>query len=235
MERAPRTSLNRPTGPHRRLATVRTDLAAIRELAHSRDATVNDVVLTAVTGDLRRLLLSRGERLDEVVVSVPIAPTTGGGGGPGNRGGVMPLRLPTGGRPEERLTAIAASTRARKQDDRGASAALLAPLFRLLAGMRLLRWFLDHQQMVNTFVTNLPGPRGPVTLAGLPVADMQVVPLATGNATMAFAVLSYAGTLNVTVAADPDHVGDLDLLVVALHDEFAHLAPTIEHRGTSAV
>jgi diacylglycerol O-acyltransferase / wax synthase len=233
MERAPRTSLNRPTGTHRRLVLVRTDLAAVREAAHARDATVNDVVLTAVTGALRRYLHGREERLDEVVVSVPIASTTGGGAGPGNRHGVMPLRLPTGGRPEERLRAIAATTRARKRGTRGASAALLSPLFRLLAAMRLSRWFIDHQRMVNTFVTNLPGPREPVTLGGIPVTEMQVLPLATGNVTVAFAVLSYAGTLTTTVVADPDHVGDLAVLAAALREEFDHLTLAFERRDTA--
>ena len=34
---------------------------------------MNDVVLTAVTGALGRLLASRGERVDSLVVSVPVA------------------------------------------------------------------------------------------------------------------------------------------------------------------
>ena len=236
MKPAPLSSLNRPTGPCRRLATVRTDLAAIRDLAHGRGATVNDVVLTAVAGALRRLLLARGERLDDVVVSVLVAPSTAGGGGAGNRAGVMPVRLPTGGDPEQRLRAVAASTRSRKHStQRGASAVLVAPLFRLLAALGMLRWFIDHQRMVTTFVTNLPGPRDPVRLAGLPVVDMHAVSLTTGNVTVAFAVLSYGGTLTVTVAADPDHLGDLDLLVAALDDEFRQLAAIIEHRDPTGV
>ena len=235
MRLAPRTSLNRPTGPRRRLVTVRTDLAAIRALAHGQGATVNDVVLTAVAGALRRLLLVRGERLDEVVVSVLIGPSTVAGAGPGNRAGVMPVRLPTGGDPEERLRAVAAATRARKQGTRGASTALLAPLFRALAAVGLLRGFIDHQRMVNTFVTNLPGPRDPVTLAGLPVVDMHAVSLTTGNVTVAFAVLSYAGTLTMTIAADPDRLGDLDILVDGLHDEFRHLVPAIGDRDGTGV
>ncbi len=232
MKPAPRTSLNRRTGPRRRLATVRTDLARVHDLAHAQGVTVNDVVLTAVTGALRRFLLCRGERLDEVVVSVLVAASTVGGVGPGNRAGVMPLRLPTGGQPQERLREVAAVTRARKQGTRGASAVLLAPLFRLLAALGLLRWFIDHQRMVTTFVTNLAGPSDPVTLAGHPVIDMQAVSLTTGNVTVAFAVLSYAGTLTMTVAADPDQVGDLDVLVAALHDEFLHLTPTTEEKHT---
>jgi diacylglycerol O-acyltransferase / wax synthase len=127
MRPAPRTSLNRPTGPRRRLVTVRTDLTAIRALAHARDTTVNDVVLTAVTGALRRFLLRRGERLDEVVVSVLIAPSTAGGAGPGNSAGVMPLRLPIGEDRLERLRAVAAATRARKQGTRGPQPRCLPP------------------------------------------------------------------------------------------------------------
>ena len=220
---APRTSLNRPTGPRRRLTSVRTDLATVRDVAHAADATINDVVLTAVAGALGRFLLTRGERVDEVVVSVPVAPTIADAAGPGNRGGVFPLRLPTGGRPDQRLRTVAAATRARKQATRGASAALLAPLFRFLHAVGVLRWFIDHQRMVTTFVTNLAGPPEPVTLGGLPVVDMRAVSLATGNVTVAFAVLSYAGTLTVTIGADPDHVDDLDTLRLALRDELRNL------------
>src|SRR6478735_5758777 len=51
--RPPRCSLNRPTGRRRALAVVRADLAAVLAVAHARGGTVNDVVLTAVTGALR--------------------------------------------------------------------------------------------------------------------------------------------------------------------------------------
>jgi hypothetical protein len=40
-----------------------------------------------------------------------------------------------------------------------------------------------------------------------------------GNVTVAFAVLSYAGTLTVTIIADPSHCPDLQLLVAALQRE----------------
>lgn len=42
--------------------------------------------------------------------------------------------------------------------------------------------------------------------------------------TVAFAALSYASTLTVTVIADPDHLPDLPLLVAALQDELDRLA-----------
>ncbi len=42
----PPTSLNRPTGPQRRLDVVAADLAAIRDLGHAHGGTVNDVILS---------------------------------------------------------------------------------------------------------------------------------------------------------------------------------------------
>jgi hypothetical protein len=48
-----------------------------------------------------------------------------------------------------------------------------------------------------------------------------VVPLnaVTGNVAVAFAVLSYAGTLTVTVTADVDAFPDSEVLIDALQDE----------------
>jgi diacylglycerol O-acyltransferase / wax synthase len=232
---APRTSLNRPTGPHRRLALARTDLAAARATARANGATVNDLVLAAVAGASRTLLAHRGEVLDELVVSVPIAPPvsaqpTGSEARPqlGNRVGVIPVRLPTGGEPGARLRTIAAITRSRKGKTRGASGTVLAPMFRLLGALHLLRPFIDRQRLVNTFVTDLAGPPGPITLGGRRVTDVFAVSLATGNATVAFAVLSYAGVLTITVVADAERVPDLPVLLEALQDQLDALTTSQE-------
>jgi diacylglycerol O-acyltransferase / wax synthase len=45
-------SLNRPIGPRRQLATAKADLAALAKTAHRHHATINDVLLTAVSGGL---------------------------------------------------------------------------------------------------------------------------------------------------------------------------------------
>jgi diacylglycerol O-acyltransferase len=73
--RAPRTSLNRPIGQDRTLAIVRSRLDAVKGVAHTHDATVNDVLLTAVAGGLRTLLASRGEPVGGLVLRafVPVS------------------------------------------------------------------------------------------------------------------------------------------------------------------
>jgi diacylglycerol O-acyltransferase / wax synthase len=217
---APACSLNRPTGPRRELRVLHADLSAVREVAHANTATVNDVVLTAVTGALGRLLLSRGERVDSLVVSVPVAAARPTGASTlGNRVGVMPVQLPTGGEPLARLRKVAGITREHKRARRGASEALLAPAFRALGRIGLLQWAVNHQRAVNTFVTDLRGPTRRLAVLGSEITDVIVVPATEGNVTVSFAALSYAGSLNVTVLVDPDRWPDLTTLTGDLRAE----------------
>jgi diacylglycerol O-acyltransferase / wax synthase len=232
---AAKCSLNRPTGPRREVAVVRAELAALKELAHSHgDATVNDVLLGAVAGALGTLLERRGEHVERLVATVMVAPDRAGaasvtapgesvdrGVAAGNQAGIAPIALPTGGTLTERLPAITARTRPRIKGRRGASAAPFGIALWLLARLGLLRWAIDHQRMVHTFVTNLRGPATPVTLAGRKVTDLVPISLATGNVTVAFAVLSYAGTVVIAIVTDPAHHPDRDVLVAALEAELA--------------
>jgi diacylglycerol O-acyltransferase len=212
---APRTSLNRPTGSRRATRVVRADLAAIRSVAHAHDATVNDVVLAAVTGALRALLLARGEDADRFVVSIPISARRSASSEQlGNEVGVLPVELPASGELGSRLDEIAHITRARKAADatRGSSATLVGPMFRVLGRLGLLRRFIERQRLINTLVTNLRGPDEQLSFAGTAIAEVIPISIVTGNVTVAFAVLSYAGSLTVTINSDADACPDVDTL-----------------------
>ena len=215
--RLPTTSLNRPTGSQRRLDVVAADLAAIRDLGHAHGGTVNDVILAVIAGALRALLASRGEELDLVTASVPVSARQAATSGQlGNQVGVMPMALPADGDLAARVTRIAAITRGRKAAVRGASAAVLGPLFRLLAPTGLLRWFINRQQLIHTFATNLRGPAEPLAFAGAPVRAVIPIPNTAGNVTVIFGALSYTGTLRITVLSDPSRVPDVAVLTAAL-------------------
>ncbi|WP_120339719.1 wax ester/triacylglycerol synthase domain-containing protein [Cryobacterium soli] len=225
--RLPSTSLNVPTGPRRRFLEIRVDLPQILSAARARQATVNDVLLVAIAGALHTLLLSRGERVDEVVVSVPFSARLQASAGQlGNASGVIPLRIPAVGDPDERLRRVAALTRTAKRTARGASTALIGPLFRLLARLGLYRRFIDGQRLIHTFTSNVRGPAEPLTLVGCPITALLPLSAATGNVTVAFAALSYAGTLVITIVADPDACPDLQALREALVTELAALGLT---------
>ncbi|MHA6781923.1 wax ester/triacylglycerol synthase domain-containing protein [Pseudonocardia saturnea] len=218
--RLARTSLNRPTGPHRRFTCVRVDLDEVHRAAHRHGATVNDVVLSAIAAALHRLLARRGEHVDDIVISVPFSTrrhTTAHE--LGNRSGVIPLRVPGTGGPARRLTSLAATTRAARTARRGASTALLSPLFRVLAAAGLYRWFIDRQRRIHTFVSNLRGPESRLVFAGCPITDIVALSSAMGNVTVAFAVLSYAGRLTITLVADPDTCPDVSALRDLVEEE----------------
>jgi WS/DGAT/MGAT family acyltransferase len=219
-------SLLRKTGPRRQVAVIRADLGAVRDAAHRQGATVNDAVLTAVAGGLHALLRSRGESVDPLVVTVPVAgrrsttPTD-----LGNQVGPMPVTLPVTGDPACRIRQVAATMRAHKATAAGPpAAALLGPVFRTAAALGLYDRYLNHQRRFHTLVTTVHGPDRPVRFGGATVRD--IVPLAvgeSGNVTVSFDVLTYAGTLIITAVADPDRVPDLSSLVAAVRTELAAL------------
>jgi diacylglycerol O-acyltransferase / wax synthase len=111
---------------------------------------------------------------------------------------------------------VAAITRARKTAARGTSAAVLGLPFRLLAPTGALRWFINRQRLIHTFVTNVRGPAEPLTLAGAPVRALIAIPNTAGNVTVTFGALSYGGTLRITVLSDPSRVPDVAVLTAAL-------------------
>jgi diacylglycerol O-acyltransferase len=86
-------------------------------------------------------------------------------------------------------------------------------LFRAAAALGAYRWYLRHQRRIHTLVSHVRGPDRPLTLAGAAVTG--IIPVAVGEAgklTVSFTVVSYAGTVAITVVADPDRVADLAAL-----------------------
>ncbi|MQA79659.1 MAG: DUF1298 domain-containing protein [Streptosporangiales bacterium] len=229
------TSLRRPCGSERALAVVRAELAAVRAAAHRYGGTVNDVLLAAVGGALGDLLRSRGESTDAVLVSVPVSgrrPQVDSR--PTNKVGVITVPIPTGGQPARRLASVTRTTRSHRTTRPGASVALLGPVFRALDRLGLFDWFVRRQRFIDTSVTNLHGPVGSLSFLGVRVDEVVAVSTLTGNVTVNFAVLSYAGRLTMTVVADEATCPDLDVLAAALQRELDVLAGG-DARATSLV
>jgi diacylglycerol O-acyltransferase len=208
------------TGARRRLGVARVDLARLRAGAHTGGGTVNDALLAAVTGALDQLLRARGEHVDVLRVAVPVATAEG------TAHDVAPLLvgLLVGG--GDRLQATAQTMRSARRGASGpAGVALLGPLFRGPARVGLWRVYADHQRRFHTLVSNVRGPGVAQRLGGVTVRTMIPVSVAgSGNVVVGFLALSYAGTLTVSLIADPDRMPDLPLLVTALQAELDTLA-----------
>ncbi|GAB3445113.1 wax ester/triacylglycerol synthase family O-acyltransferase [Phycicoccus ginsengisoli] len=211
-------SVLQPTGPHRTVDVVDVELARVVAAARRLDATVNDVVLAAVSGALVRLLGHRHESVRALTVSVPVSARPAGAR-LGNAVGVLPVRVPATTDAGVRLAAVRAARGRLAHGRRGSSSALLGPVFRLLATLGAVQWLLDHQRLVHAFETNVRGPARHLAVAGVPVR--RIVPLAVnaGNTTVSFDVLSTGGRLVVGVVTDPDRVPDRDVLVAAVRSE----------------
>jgi WS/DGAT/MGAT family acyltransferase len=219
-----RTSLNRPTGPSRRLTTVSLPLSPLAETAHTRGCTVNDVLLTAVAGAMGEVLRARGELVTEIVASVPISSRRATTVERlGNETGVLPLTLPLVTDTSERLRRIALVTKARRTASRGSSAGPLGLAFRSLAAVGAFKAMIEHQRLVHTFVTNVRGPAEALSLAGHRVTSVVPIAITPGNVGVSFDILSYAGTLVLTVVADPGVVPEQDALTAAIERELASL------------
>lgn len=220
-EAAAPCSLLAPTGDRNRFAVARTDLAPLRAAAHRYGGTVDDAVLGAVAGALGALLRARGETLDTVRVAVMVsARRTADPGELGNQVTPLLIGVPAGGTPGDRLRRIAGAVRRAREQASGPSVVtVLGPAFRWAARLGLYRAYMARQHRLHTLVSDLRGPAEPVTLAGRPVSA--IVPVAvgeSGDVTVSFVALSYAGRLTVTVVAD-SAVPDLEELVRALQGE----------------
>ena len=208
----PKTSLNRPIGAARRLVLIPGRLEPIKQVARAHHATVNDVILTAVTSGLGDLLRTRGEDVHELVLRA-LVPVSRHGRHPdqatGNRDAMMLVPLPLfEADPVRTLRLIAADTAVRKKQNhpQAATGLMSWPVIQHLTTRLLAR-----QRLLNLSVTNVQGPPKPLYLTGAQLLELfPVVPL-VGNLPLGVGVLSYAGQLNLTTVADPDACSDVEV------------------------
>lgn len=213
---APPSSLNRPNSPRREVHFVRMDLDAVREAAHRHGTTINDVVLTIVSGGLHGLLAARGDLAGtpELQALVPVGLAVGSGRQIGNAVSAFFVRLPIHeADAAAALTSIASTTSAQKRQHQELVVALVLRLLSPFpqAVLSLTSWFLRHQPFFNLIVTNVPGPDVPLYVLGARMLEVfPIVPL-VGNQGLGIAVVSYAGSLNLGVFSDPEVCPDVQV------------------------
>lgn len=187
---------------------------------HSLGVTLNDLVLAAIAGGLRELLLERGRQPDPHALRslLPVSSRAPGTDGePDNQVTLMLSLLPVEvDDPVERvLTAHRRVAELRRAHEPEAGVALqdLAALLPFPVVRWGTRWGLRlPQQQISTVTTNVPGPRAPMTCLGRPVRQLlPVVPIAD-RVRLGFAVLSYVDSLTFGVTADAGSTPDVAAL-----------------------
>src|ERR1700722_8728382 len=236
---APQPWLRSPFDGHidarRAVAFTRARLDELHRVAAATGgATVNDAVLTVVAGGLRRWIEAHHGHLGAVRVKVPVSlhalPSSppvpaDDGGQPGNRDSFFCLDLPLGSAdPLERLAAIRRATQVRKQEhDAQQLDAVMQRLARTPRLSRFAEHVLAHPRSFALNVSNVPGPRRPIRVLGVPVAALYSLAEIGEHHALRVAVVSLAGTLNVGLVADPTLLADVDHLAAGMQAEAAAL------------
>jgi WS/DGAT/MGAT family acyltransferase len=226
--RDPRTRLSGDLGPDKSAAwTAPLDLRLVKRVAAELGATVNDVLLAVTAGALRRHLLAHGDRAHDLRIFVPVDLRPPGEQVPpslGNRFGIVFVRLPVSEPdPVARVAAV------RERMGRVKAGAQAASTFAIIAIVGALpSW--AHRLAVRVLgakssavVTNVPGPREPVFLAGARLERLVFWVPQAGTIGLGVSILSYAGDVTVGIAADCKVVPDPGELTRAVEEELSAL------------
>jgi diacylglycerol O-acyltransferase / wax synthase len=236
---APETPLNVKIGPHRRYAVVRQQLADYKEIKDALGGTVNDVVLSVVSGALGQWLRSRGVRTEglEMRALVPVSVRTDAQRGQmGNQLTVMRGPLPVYIEdPVSRLRFIRAAMDGLKESKQAVGAATLAAVNNLapptiLAQASRLNF---STRLFNLLVTNIPGPQMPLYVLGRELQDLFPVAFLPEDHALAVAIMSYNGGLDYGLLGDYDALPDIDVVADGIEASLAELLAAARGRGVA--
>jgi WS/DGAT/MGAT family acyltransferase len=213
---APATPFNVEIGPHRRVVFARADLSALKQVKDEHGGTVNDVVLSVVTGAIGNYLRARGHDTEdlEMRAMVPVSVRAEEERGAlGNRISAMMAPLPIWCQdPVGRLHLISEIMGDLKGSGQAVGAEILtrlvdfAPTTIASQAARLQ----PAQRFFNLVVTNVPGPQFPLYLLGRELqAIFPLVPLARRQA-LCVGIMSYNGQVNFGLVGDYDAMADLE-------------------------
>ena len=220
----PATVLKGPLGVAKRAAwSEMVPLDRIKAAGRRHGATVNDILISAVAGALREYLAERGEDVDrlEIRAAVPVnLRPVEQGLDLGNSFGLVFVPLPVGiAQPVRRVGEL----KARMDRIKASSEAIVS--FGVLTALGTVPKALYTPAIeffgskASVVMTNVPGPREPLFLAGRRITgSMFWVPM-SGHLGLGISILSYAGGVMVGVAADAGLVPDPDRVVAAFERE----------------
>ena len=219
-----RLSIEGPIGPDRVWAHSSTSLEAVKAIRSAFGGTVNDVVLAAVAGGYRALLIARGDDADHAVVRSLVPVSTRHDEGRGvldNRVSALLYELPVQlANPIERLEAVQAQMSDLKASHMAEAGELitsvgdLAPpmMVGTLSRVAIRSMHRFGQQSLNTVTTNVPGPQVPLFCLGHEMSEYRpFVPISHGLR-VGTAILSYNGRLFFGVTGDYATMPDVGLL-----------------------
>lgn len=225
------SSLTGQGSAYRRFAFSRGSMTDVQAVRRAFGGTFNDVVLTAVTGAFRALLLSRGElpRAQSVRSLVPVNVRLPGKEGlRGNQVSFLLADLPVDlADPLERLTLLRGRLATLKASDEATAVAAVTALAERgaypLVGAAYRAAARLPQRSLTTVTTNVPGPREQLYALGRPLRELiPYVPIAAGLRT-GVSIMTYRGGITFGVTGDEDTAADVGALARGIAESLAEL------------
>lgn len=225
-------------GVMKRVAWTRSlPLADAKYVAHVLGGTINDVLISAVTGALRRYLDARDMDTQDMNLRaiVPVNLRASGDldlDSLGNRFGLVFLSLPVGIQdPLLRMAVL----KDRMDDIKRSPEALVA--YGLLGAIGATP--VAMERVINTIfgmkatavMTNVPGPREPIYLAGNRIRGLMFWVPTPAQLGLGISIISYAGQVNVGINTDARLIPVPAEIAVAFLDEFNALRALAEQRA----
>ena len=219
-------------------------LADIKLIGGELGGTVNDVLLTAMSGALRRYLLARGETVEglnfRAIVPVDLR-KPGTAEELGNKFGLVFLSLPVGMvDPGQRLHELRRRMDALKDSlEAPVAYGILNTIGRLPQAMQDIVVAIFGLKG-TAVMTNVIGPGEELYLAGAPLESLMFWVPQSGRLGLGVSILSYNGQVWLGTITDAGLVPDPDSIVSAFHAEFNELLEeargardTQDHQGAA--
>ncbi|MDQ2706763.1 MAG: wax ester/triacylglycerol synthase family O-acyltransferase [Actinomycetota bacterium] len=230
---APRSVLNQPISPQRRLSTQSFELERIKQVAKAADVTVNDVLLAISSTALRRHLTERGQLpATSLTAAAPVSMRHADDTTSGNAFSLLLVTLHTAlAHPLERITAIAESSRLAKAalttlprpvaDNFGVL--VFAPFILEL----VLRLAGRTRPPCTLIISNVPGPSGPLYFNGAHLQGLYPFSLVFDGIALSITALSAGDRFNLGIVGCPDALPHLQRFATYHRDALAELEHTL--------
>lgn len=203
-------------------------LEEVKRIGTASRATVNDVLVAAITGALRRYLLDQGRAVDELRAMIPFNLRPLDEPLPrelGNRFGLVYLQLPVGmSSPRRRLREVHRRMEAIKHSPEGAVAYGILGLIGLTPPQVERRLVDVFSSKCTLVLTNVPGPRQPVYFAGTRVAGVVGWVPAGGEIALGVSIFSYDGRVTIGLRVDAGVIPEPERIMDGLERELEELA-----------
>ena len=212
-------------------------LKDVAELGKAVGGTINDVLLAAMTGGIRRYLENKGEEINFLDIRTIVPVSIRSADNPeklGNQFGLVFLSLPVGLiDPIDRLNVLKLRMDAIK-DSREAMMAYGILNATGISPSQVENIIVDiFGKKATTVMTNVPGPRKQIYFAGSPLRNIMFWVPQPGGLSLGISILSYNGEVLIGVASDVGVIPDPEKIIKGFHAEFEAMKSLISANSST--